>query len=219
MLMKKFVVEMHEEFGMLGLRPVDMPHADPLGGMAAVHDLLEHFPGDDGGIEDEFQALGASVWLRCVGGYYEHPNHRTNRNPVDNVASDFVELARHYLYEEFTLRSPGRTRAIDDDDYLLQEIVMQGFKGVREEIEDSKEFATEANRKATLGWLRKGYRRARRRYRKSNSFEMADLFRRIENTANKCLDGGDWYEGQRVTLKVCTTTSTFTIDEHEEDSY
>ena len=42
-----FAIEMHEDYGTVGLRPVNVPHADPLPGMATAHDMLEHFPGDD----------------------------------------------------------------------------------------------------------------------------------------------------------------------------
>jgi len=109
---KTFVIEEHEEFGGLGLRPVDVPHADPLGGMATAHDMLEHFPGDDGGVEAELMALGATIFVRAEPGYFH--NRIGNPDPAKNLAADFPEIARHDIHEGFGLRDPGRTCRVED---------------------------------------------------------------------------------------------------------
>ena len=59
-----FKVEEHEEYGSLGFKPSWYPNGAPLGGMTAAHDILEHFPNDNGGAESEFLALGAALWIR-----------------------------------------------------------------------------------------------------------------------------------------------------------
>jgi len=61
--MKRYTFEVaeHEEYGSLGFKPSWYPKGDPLGGMAVAHDILEHFPKDDGSAEGEYMALGASL--------------------------------------------------------------------------------------------------------------------------------------------------------------
>lgn len=62
--------------GKLGWKPVDLAGIgkslafDPVAPVMAVHDLMEHFPGDEYDPHNEYQAQGAMLWLRFEGGFF-----------------------------------------------------------------------------------------------------------------------------------------------------
>jgi hypothetical protein len=187
---KSFRVERHEEFDTLGVRPLDMPHADPLSGMAAAHDMLEHFPGDDGSIADEFQALGAAIYVRGIPGYFA--SGRGNPDAAENIGSDFEELYRHWAHEGFRLTDPGRTQALSCEraEKILQAAVNYGFKRVRYNSGDMAEcrgFISKHARRCIVGWMRKGYRRAAKRYTHTQDWRVCWTFQLIEARVDKLL--------------------------------
>jgi hypothetical protein len=203
MIKRMFVVEEHEEYGTKGFRPKWMPQADPLGGMAVAHDILEHFPKDDGGVEAELQALGAALYIRGNGGYWWESH---NTDPAYHVAGDFIELYRHCAYENFTLLDPGRTTRLDDEEAerWCQNAARDGLRSVHEEVshllvhmrdnEDSEflnAFCSDQTRLRVVGWLRKGYRRARKRYVGADpGIIVHSIFKPIAKTADKWLERG-----------------------------
>ena len=203
-LRKTFIVEMHEEFGSIGLRPVDMPHADPLGGMAIAHDILEHFAKDDGGIECELMALGAALYVR--GEHYHAMKGSYYTDPAEHISSDFPELYRHYEYEHFTMRNPGKTAAIRDDentDETLRRCVVKATALIHDELQGC-EATYDWNNEHVLGWLRKGYRRARQRYKKVRRAELTECgFMAIEDACDKYLKHAEPY-GQKITVTLDT---------------
>jgi hypothetical protein len=206
----QFAVETHEEYGTLGLRPVDMPNADPLGGMAVPHDMLEHFPGDDGGVEAEFMALGAMLLIRGQTGFLQRSG---NVNPPEShIAADFILLYRHVADEGFSLLDPGEedTGPLGDEhgdaDSVLRRAVRLGLESTKEEERynanrDEDEFGTDADDdelvifcsdqtgERILGWLRKGYRKAVERYAGVDIYTLAyTVFEEIEGRVNKWLN-------------------------------
>ena len=72
MITKTFIIEEHEEYQTKGARPIDTPHADPLGGMSVAHDMLEHFHNDQGSVYEELMALGASYYVRGETGFFNN---------------------------------------------------------------------------------------------------------------------------------------------------
>jgi hypothetical protein len=194
---REFVLEIHAGFGSLGARPVGMPHADPLGGMAVAHDVLEHFPGDGGGVHDELMALGAALFVR---GRYYFGNNGGNPSPEDNISADFPELFHHVIHEDFALRRPPKSKRTYVDEEL-QEIVRLGFRKIRDAYpEDALENKTWLDHDRWLGWLRRGYRRAVRRYRDCPDHAVCGMFLRIEELADRAIKQGE--EGDRFTVSV-----------------
>jgi len=92
----RFAVAEHAEFGGLGLVPKWYPTGDPLGGMAAAHDILEHFPNDDGSTEGELQALGAAIWVRGEGGVTFDSHGGRYFDLERDIPADFPEIWRHH---------------------------------------------------------------------------------------------------------------------------
>ncbi len=224
MISKRFVVEEHEEYGGLGLRPADVPNADPLGGMTVAHDLLEHFPGDDGGVEAEFMALGACYFLRHESGFVNQ-QYGGNRDAADAFSGDFMELYRHVAHENFTLLDPGAEAPIECEytEDALSAIVRKGLALTREEIadsigadEDEEEelhmFCSTQTGERILGWLRRGYRKATERFADVDAYSLAEVvFKGIETRIDDYLKG-EPMAGTEVEIEVNLSTLEFSIE-------
>jgi hypothetical protein len=224
----RFICEEHEEFGSLGLRPLAMPEADPLPGMTVAHDLLEHFPGDDGGVEAEFMALGAAYWLRHESGYVKNQRSRagltdhSDRDAADDFSGDFMELYRHIAHEGFSLSDPGTEPAIECEytEENLAAIVRKGLALTRTEIgdycdDDSDELHTFCSTETgdrILGWLRRGYRKATERYEGQDAYSIAEVvFNGIEERIDEYLKG-DPSEGTEIEVEIDLSDLSFTIE-------
>lgn len=164
----RFVADMHEDYGTLGWRQKSQPGFDPLPGMAVAHDCLEHFRGGDESPANEFEALGAAWHLRG-----ENPMSSSFRTPEEDMAADMPSIVRHIVHEGMHLAEPPRTRPMRDED--TEESFRNVIKYTRvfclSEMEHEISEGTltthelDAILRKALGWLRIGYRRARRRYR------------------------------------------------------
>lgn len=203
MIRKAFALVEHFEFGSIGLQPLDMPHADPLGGMAVAHDILEHFPGDDGGVEAELQALGASLWVRNLDEYY-HQKGQFRTDPAENIAADFPELWSH-VWEGFELRLTGKGRSRLDDseaDEIILRACDLGVKYIRDN--GGGGLPNLDYQIAMKRWMRVGYRRARARFRGIDRSELVWLFMEIERRAQRVIEqcGDVFHEGQTIHFAV-----------------
>jgi hypothetical protein len=214
----RFEVAMHEDYGELGLRPKWYPTGDPLGGMAAAHDILEHFPNDDGSTEGELMALGASLHVRQDGGAttdgpYSRPF--TDRD----VEADFPTLWCYNLDREDgrALRTAPRVQDADAVE-RARAIAREGLRLVRtkygETDEDGEERLTfsddEINQWAA--WLAYGYVRAQRRYRHviGGVCALASLFMGIAREAERALKRAE--EGMILTVHVNVTHHHYRVD-------
>ncbi len=197
----EFLAETNEETGELGIRPAWMPNADPYWAMAVAHDLLEHFPDDDGGVEAEFMALGAAYWLRHESGYTAQKYPQSPHGPAEAIGSDFIELYRHIAHEGFSLLDPGTVEPIEDEDTdeMLRRIARVGqqyardeesYNGDEEEAEELALFCSDQSRERIVGWLRKGYRRATERFEGCDAYSLAEsVFGEIETRVDAWLKG------------------------------
>jgi hypothetical protein len=208
--MKKYIfkIKEHPEYGTLGFVPSWYPGGDPLSGMAVAHDILEHFPHDDGSAEGEYMALGASLFIRGDSGYYGHKGG--NSNPAENIASDLPMVWSTHRFQHFreTIKPCGLCR---DSEILEQarEAITHWLKECEYMDESEKPDAETCERVAR--WIAKGYQKARKRYREHNCHSIAwSLFRPIEEEADKALKHADemmeltvWVDFKNLTVKVC----------------
>jgi hypothetical protein len=205
----RFVCEEHQDFGGNGWRLESQPGFDPLGGMAVAHDIIEHFPDGDESPADEFQALGASYFVRGCGGYFSIKG--AYHSPESNIASDFPMILQHIIYQDMYLRTPPATRPLreESDEEGIQEILREARKLVRSEFSDPEDQrkCMEELKKAE-GWLRIGFRRASKRYA-GNLFKVVEMFLKIEKEADRILrhaEIGDVLEinvsGYRATIAL-----------------
>lgn len=195
-----FGVREHEEYGSLGLSMEGRWWADPLGGLAAIHDMLEHMPHDKGDTEGELMALGASLHVR------EHYAAliRTGRfDPVDSIQSEFTFLCNYRQRDGVTgrLRDPGRTARLDDDEResCIQAIALGAMRFVLGEGFERKECEwIEPER--IIGWMRRGYRRAQSRFRGIASWQLSSVFHEAEQRFEQVLKHAE--EGQKVKASI-----------------
>lgn len=204
-----FVCEEHKEYGAKGWRPKNIPNFDPLSGMAIPHDVLEHFADDDGDAEGEFQALGAALFVRGDGGYWDG-RHVGNRNVGENVGSDFPMVFSLVLNGDVQFEAPPKTkRCAEHVEEWIETAVNYGVKISVDEFFDyaiekdpsfSKQIKTWA--KWAEGWLRVGYRRAQERYKAIGAAGICKIFRQIQEEADRALKHAEIGDELRITVNV-----------------
>lgn len=221
----EFKVAEHEDYGLIGLCPTWMgENPDPLDGTVAAHDILEHGPKDDGSIEAEFMAFGAMFYVR---GYdYFASKGRYNPDPAYQAHSDVWEQYRYAMMrgESFTLRDPGRVPPCDEDDTiermldLAKSMCRAEAEHDEQDPEAMDEWLSEENIRRMRGWMRKGYRRAVRRYR--NCSWPGGLFYDIEKALQPyCVEE---YLGQTIKVRVDINKRIVRVDDpwdQEDDDY
>jgi hypothetical protein len=194
----RFTVAEHEEYGNLGFKPSWYPHGDPLGGMAVAHDILEHFPNDDGSAEGEFLALGAALYIRGDTGYFQR-NGNVNEAKV-HIASDFP-----MIWQALTDRDGRSTvkhvQKVRDTELLdrCREIVRLGIKNLEENGVEPEDLPNHGTRELIARWLAKGYAKAARRYR-MDQHTLSYVFGKIEAEADKALKYAE--AGQVFTVRL-----------------
>lgn len=185
----EFECREHKEYGENGWAPTWSNNADPLGGMAVAHDCLEHFPGGDQGVEDELLALGAMVRVR----EYSDNMHSLGKN----IGSDLREVLSHHINEGMPLRNPGRTYPTD-----VEHEWDDAIQTLTKESEDDPDLDSFLKDHPEIlgyirGWLRKGFRRATKRW---EGVYTRGLFKAIEDRATKELTRASEGDKLKVTL-------------------
>jgi hypothetical protein len=213
---RRFRIEKHEEFGMMGMRPLWLRDADPYTGMAVAHDILEHFPVEPGPVEGEFMALGAAFYIRGEGGYWSYFMPENRNSPEKHLASDIPDIIARVRNGDQSLGTTPRTLPLSADiESSINEILNEAGK---ELVDREMERLTAVERMAFAAWFRRGYRGAARRYG-VDAYSLAHLFREIELKADKILEReGKDLNGTDIDFRVNTARGTFTV-ETEFDRY
>ncbi len=218
---RRFKIAEHEEYGSIGLAPTWMSHdqADPLGGMGVAHDILEH--GDNDTVE--WQGLGGAVYIRGSQGWFGRS--RGNPDPVENIASDFVNL--FHLWQGEDIPDPGRTYPVEDDEMIV-ESVQRGARLVREEMlgQDTKTirlahtWTRKEQQRRMIGWMRKGYRACARRWREIPPYDLSCLFSAIEEAVDRYLESeAKEYEGAECEIRFNAQSITAHVETVYEEEY
>lgn len=216
--MKVFTLDVatHEEFGNVGLRWKRW--MDPFSGMGTAHDMLEHFPRDKGSTEEELMALGASFFVRDFGGYHAQKGSR-NSNPGYHMGPDIADQQGYKSDrgEGMALRDPGRTTACEE----IDEFIAEALKEARKESYERNDgkipmYLHKSEEKKIYGWMRKGYRKAVRRYKGMKSWHVCHVFMLIEEAVDKFLKHCEDY-GQKVKIYVDVDRSLVRLDELMEE--
>jgi hypothetical protein len=109
-----FILEEWDTTGGLGLRPEWFPGADPLGGVAVAHDILEHDNMTVGDVNEEIQALGRMHWIRGEGGYFH--DARYYQPPSIHFATDLTYiLEKHLNHDPSEGENPGWVVITDEE--------------------------------------------------------------------------------------------------------
>lgn len=213
MIVRKFIVEKHEEYGHLGLQPLWLPADVFEPTETPAHDVLEHTPTYQGGWHDEWMALGATLFVR--GPWWPMDAGNLNRAEV-HIGSDIAFFHR----DDEGRRGPfapvhAIPRRIADSE--VAEIIRKGttteyLKHWNDTDSDGTPL-TEWERENVRRWACYGYQQARARYQGvSPGYH---LFQKINDAAKHCCDN----EGQRWTLRVDLATGHVAFNEDAESSW
>jgi hypothetical protein len=212
----QFVCKEHEDYGTNGWRLESQPGFDPLGGMAVAHDIIEHFPDGDESPADEFQALGASLFIRDASFY-------RNYNPATNIASEFPMIIGHVIHQGMPLKAPPRTQRLGcpEAERDIQETMNEGLCLMESEFHDEDRALARNAAKKAMGWLRIGYRRAEKRFG-GNLTNVRRAFRKIQEEADKLLEHAQVDDKLIIDVNLKTGTVRCYIEEpayNEDEEY
>lgn len=211
-ILRTFIHEEWDVTGTLGLRPPWLAGTNATNGMGVAHDMLEHFHRHQGNqIETECEALGSMILLRRTGQGF---------NPISfgaTILSIVEEILRDGLAEPSFLP----TRRLDKDtEYFLEDCLRAAFGEVTvdnsEFLEiclhglalDEDETALRIKQLALCrtgfeAWIRKGYRRAVRRYENRDLSAIRTVtFSNITKVVDDFLKTEYAWEGAKVRVKA-----------------
>lgn len=195
----RFVYDNHKEHDYEGWRLESQPGFDPVGGLGVAHDILEHFPGGDSSPADEFMALGAALIIRGDQGYW-HQRTPFNPHPHKHVASDFPEILSHVVWGDMDLADPGRTKPVEDYDYLIIDTIKEARRLLNSEYEEDERARYVKLLWPALGWMRRGMRKAMARYRGQRMDWALYTFIGIEKEVNRITK--DAQLGDKIEVRV-----------------
>jgi hypothetical protein len=133
------------------LTPVNRKPAGVITAVTIPHDLLDHFPDDDGSVEHEFMAIGAMS--------YNFGDSPFNANGEwFNLLSDMTDVFLTVYYYYCNLERDLRIAPDSEPEFNhLQELVLANFKA--EDIVEDLAYISEGIR-----WVNFGYAQAQLRY-------------------------------------------------------
>ncbi len=217
----KFIYMRDPEYGLMGLRLEDRPHFNALSlGQALAHDMLEHFPDDDGSTEHEFMALGASVYVRNGESYYHQVMPYSKLTASEHLGSELIQ--QHYYMRNtgrYAIKKCPRRRRIANGGYdeIMVNAAHEGIHCLQAEFgDDDNEDISWATADNITNWFRTGYARAARRYRGIQPWRMMDFFLQLSEACERVVKRCN-YEGQRVHIGIEPATKTIRTKFIEED--
>ncbi|MNR71263.1 hypothetical protein D3C71_18780 [compost metagenome] len=218
---REFSYETWQDTGTIGLKPLWFDNADPTDGRGVAHDLLEHFRTQTSVLEGESEAIGSLLYLRIASGaYWEQNPHGTDATRI--VCAEVQTMVRGAVHDRLRLPLPIPSRRLEDEDIeqAITEGVNRAFSDVHalmeecglDDPEDMAPYTESATRLAFIAWLRRGYRRAKRRYAGCDAYTLGTyLFKRIDESVNRLLRSELLYEGARVRVSVCPRRADVSI--------
>lgn len=208
-----------------GWMPAKQPHFDPLNsGFGMCHDVLEHFSDTDETIEHEMLAFGSMLYLRAESDYWAAQGGPSRVvDPGEVMSSDIYNFLYHdTLTQGKTLADPGRTRPLDNE---VEDILWRICHHVRKECEGDNgavPIGLETLLVRACGWMRKGYRKAARRWNLSLNDRLS-LWMNCERELDKVVKRMAFDIGDRLIVSVdkqrltCTYRIVYREDEYPDD--
>lgn len=215
----KLIVEEHPEFGGIGLKLMGRDWADPVDGLAIAHDVLEHGRKDSGSIEEEFMALGASLYVRNMDEAYHQLRPRARNDLVENLASEFPMQCRYWDSAGYTQLAVHRSHRLRDHDEVENVLTHVAFAAPRMVLDEYGEHPLGKHEQVmrAIGWMRAGFRRALKQYAGIKQYNLVNAFVGIANECDAVLKRGDI--GGRFDLYVKNNRFTGNIDWRLEEVY
>lgn len=211
----RFVFDSHAEHDYTGWRLESQPGFDPVGGMGVAHDVLEHFPNGDASPADEFMALGAALIIRGNQGYW-HQRTPFNPHAHKHIGGEFPDILGHVVNGEMELPSPGRTKPVEDYDYLIIDTIKEARRLLNSEFDEEDERARYVKLLwFALGWMRKGMRKALKRYSGQRMDWAYYAFRGIEKTVDELRKEAQ--VGHRIDVVINVANMDWRVVDHGEE--
>ncbi len=172
--------------GNMGWRPVDLAGSkkvafDPVAPIMCVHDMMEHFPGEEYAPHNEYRAQGAMLWLRFEGGFFRDDSEVTNV-----VEPAFGMLFHHIAKKKLVTRvvPEAKVKHIElpeKTEFALAALVTEAAAFARNRFYSDSRKSDRARILTSLHrgvlWMRLGYHAAAERYKGLNQKRLAKLFK------------------------------------------
>lgn len=184
---------------------------DPSASLAVAHDCLEHFNSTDPSVEHEMQAFGSIMYIRGDNGFWDRDRVMRREPGVSSYAHAVGgDLAEILVKAGWEIR--------DCKDVPLDEEQEAHFAGIWGQFKDGMADAWECFRfdedppseeemramlAKSLAWVRKGYRRAAKRWEQFNQWDLGEMFNDLMQQVEQF--PGERYEGQRLRVRFDTT--------------
>ena len=207
-----FEVDTNDDTGETGLVPQHLQGAEPMGAMTSAHDIMEHSIGEEISTDSELMALGACLYTRALGGYWRNAH---TPNPAEHLASDIWELIRNQgVWGDISDISTRKSGGIysEESEGILKEISEILLSGWDDEFDDdySAYGSPQEVIKNVIGHMRKGFRRARRRYSGHSPYQVATVFMELENELAKNLRWSmPW---SKINVSICFKTLSNSVE-------
>jgi hypothetical protein len=187
-----------------GWKPAEteFPGFDPIPPDMVIHDLWEHTPGAPASPEEEFMAIGAALYLRYEGGYFD----RRNQDTVGTLAQAF-----RMLYYHAQIRSdkpaascqglPAGYQPLDQHatEFLLLQTVTRAYqKMISDPVMSTRIEPILESLKKAAPWMRIGYRKARMRFEGLDVSRLGLLYLRATERIRWVLQDNPEAEGKLV---------------------
>lgn len=201
------------ESGLKGLLPVWLPQANPT--LEVAHDMLEHgVDRDKSAVEGELMALGAVLALRIENDALGSGSALSHERQLGGLVLQVLEdIDRYDLAVPRACRSRPLDSCYDWANELIDAAVPAAFKDRQEELtkyekqEPTAWLKDPQSRDTVKAWLRKGYRRALRRYDGLDLYTLgACTFKRLDEFSRRMASSEMLAQGDVVSLSVNVRT-------------
>lgn len=189
-----FVKAEHPRYGGEGLALKGMEFAEAGAAMTCCHDIMEHFPGDEGNAEGELMALGASFYTR--GESYHFIRASFNCDPAWHMQAEWYNILDYLLDNGDVLswelkNKKLKTQKLDDEraeDWIQWSAeMMVTYDNIEEAHEQIgvEKWMVPIIKHNIIAYMRKGYRKARDRYQGQDTYDLAYVFHSMEQEMEK----------------------------------
>ncbi len=197
------MIERHPEYDNIGFKLIGREWADPVEGLGLAHDVLEHARKDTGTIEEEFSALGASLYVRDLDDAYHQLNPMGNNDVVENLKSEFYFQTQYWDEAGYTQLAKHRGQKLKDHpevEEILEKIARKVPAFVYNEIGGHHPLGSREQISRAITWMRQGFRRAKSQYKGIRQYNLTHAFVQIAKKADDLLRM--YEEGSRFDLKI-----------------
>lgn len=184
----------------LGWKPTDLAgdgkslSFDPVAPVMAVHDLMEHFPGDEYDPHNEYMAQGAMLWLRFEGGFF--PDSSPTGLAAAVVKPAFGMLFYHIRQQKLETKEwtagemdPFKKMKEGTAFALLELItVAQRHAVASTSYQDERNRLTKSLARS-IPWITNGYVRASERYAGLDKLKLIRLYKNTVAQIEKFTEG------------------------------